>query len=253
MGTVSKAMNVLEAFSPEEPEFGLSELARRLKFDKATTLRLLTSMMAHGLVEKTDPGKSYRLGPAVHRLARVRSATLSLIEIAQPVLDKLRDETGESCHLSEASQDCLATTVASHSTKALRINFTIGAAMPFHCTASGIVYLAFARPDVLERVARGPLPRITSRSKTTAAELRQKVAEATARGFALNNGEFDEEAVSVAAPIRDSDGFAFAALSVAAPRSRTDERLLMRQGQLVVRAARDLTAALGGKSLRRKA
>ncbi len=253
MGTVSKAMTVLEAFSPEQPEIGLSDMARLVKFDKATTLRLLSSMLAHGLIEKTEPGKLYRLGPAVQRLARIRSETLSFAEIAQPILDRLRDETGESCHISEASQTSLATVLAAHSAKALRINFTMGEIVPFHCTASGVIYLAFAPASVLDRVAKGPAPRVTNRSKTKASELREQVSQARERGFAINNGEFDAEAISVAAPLLDANGFAYASVSVASPQWRIDPKLLARHAQLVVRAARDLTVALGGKNVGRKA
>ena len=252
MGTVSKAMSVLEVFSHEDPEIGLSDISRRLKFDKATTLRLLNSMLSFGLVEKTDPGKLYRIGPAVHRLASIRSDTLAFAELAQPILDRLRNETSESCHISEASHDGMATVLLAHSAKSLRVNFAVGERLPFHCTASGIAYLSKARAGVVDRVANGPLPKITSRSKTTPKELVQQITEAQGRGFSINNGAFDEEAISVAAPLLDFEGFAFAAISVAAPTSRTDQKLLARHGNLVMRAGRDISLAVGSKSTQAK-
>ncbi len=252
MSTVSKAMSILEVFSHEYPEMGLSEISRRLKYNKATTLRLLNSMLSFGLVEKTDPGKLYRIGPAVHRLASIRSDTLAFAELAQPILDRLRNETGESCHISEASQNEMATVLLAHSAKSLRVNFSVGEKLPFHCTASGIAYLSKAREGVLQRVTNGPLPKITSRSKTTPRELVQQVKEAQNRSFSINNGEFDEEAISVAAPLLDVEGYAFAAISVAAPTSRTDQKLSARHGNLVMRAARDISLAVSGKSTQAK-
>ena len=60
MSTVDKAISLLDLFSVETPEHGLTEIARRSGFDKATTRRLLVSLARHGFIEQ-DVGT--RVGP----------------------------------------------------------------------------------------------------------------------------------------------------------------------------------------------
>jgi len=83
MRTVDKAMNLLNYFSTEKPEYGLSELAREAGLDKATTLRIMVSLARHGFIEQHPETKKYRLGNSVLRLARIREATGA--DLVQPL------------------------------------------------------------------------------------------------------------------------------------------------------------------------
>ena len=52
MSTVDKALTLLSQFSADRAEFGLTDLARSLSFDKATTFRLARVLTAHGMLEQ---------------------------------------------------------------------------------------------------------------------------------------------------------------------------------------------------------
>src|SRR5437660_1256543 len=103
MGTVGKAMSLLELFTTAKPEIGLSELARLSNFDKATARRLLVSLMDHGLLEQDRETRLYRLGAGLVRLARIRESQFPLLPVAMPILQDLASQTGETVHLSEHS------------------------------------------------------------------------------------------------------------------------------------------------------
>jgi IclR family transcriptional regulator, acetate operon repressor len=250
LGTVSKAMTLLESFSASAPEIGLSDLARAAAFDKATALRLLGSLAKHGMVEKVAATKRYRIGPAVVRLARIRAANVPLVEAARPILERLCAETGESCHVTEAAPGAMTSVLAIESPRALRVSLEEGRDIPFHCTASGLAYLAFGPGEVLERILKNPLPRLTPHTRIRAAEIRLDIEDIRKRGYAINRGGFDAETASAAAPILDSGGVALGAVSVAAPQSRTGRKSLAKHGLLAMRAAKDIAAALGGHAIR---
>jgi len=61
--TVDKAMHLLNRFSIEQTEIGLSELARLADLDKAATRRLLVALAKHGYIEQSADTRKYRLGP----------------------------------------------------------------------------------------------------------------------------------------------------------------------------------------------
>jgi DNA-binding IclR family transcriptional regulator len=82
---------------------GLSEVARAVDFDKATTLRLLSPLAANGMVEKLEPIHRNRIGPMVLHLAGKREAIVPFAQSARPILEALSVEGQESSHLTEPS------------------------------------------------------------------------------------------------------------------------------------------------------
>jgi DNA-binding IclR family transcriptional regulator len=75
MGTVGKALDLLDLFTKAQPQHGLSHLARSSGLNKATCHRLLTELESRGLLEQTGPAREYRLGPAVLRLSALRTSS----------------------------------------------------------------------------------------------------------------------------------------------------------------------------------
>lgn len=150
MRTVDKTFNLLGFFTTAAPEFGLSQLAREADLDKATTLRILVSLMKHGFIEQDDVSKKYRLGASVLRFARIREATFPIVSVLQPFVDRLASQTSETAHASLAAEEALITIATAEPQRPTRVFVDPSELLPFHATASGLAYLAFARPEVLE-------------------------------------------------------------------------------------------------------
>ena len=79
MGTVSKALSLLGFFSQQQPEIGLSDMARLSGMNKATVYRMLCELQTNGFVEQAGNGRAYRLGAEVLRLAALREATVPVL------------------------------------------------------------------------------------------------------------------------------------------------------------------------------
>ena len=178
MSTVGKAMFLLEQFSAAEPEHGLSELARKASFDKATTRRLLVSLAGHGIVEQDMESRRYRLGPGLSRLARVRESHFPFQQVCIPHIRELAQETGETIHLSEYSSGTLMTVHVELSTRANRVNVDVGQILPLHGTASGIAFLSRARGDILKACLEGRMVAYTPFTITKRANLEEAVDQA---------------------------------------------------------------------------
>lgn len=245
-GTVGKSLALLDCLAAVQDDIGLSELARALNFDKATTLRLLTPMVTHGMVEKLAHSRRYRLGPMVLRLARKREATVTFPQSAGPILKSLSAAVQESCHLTEPAEMEMISSIVVNSDRAIRVQLVAGQRIPLHCTASGLAYLAFGPRAVLDRVLAAPLPALTPNTCTTPEAVLREVSATMARGYAFNCGAFDIETCSVAAPILDGTGLAKGALSIAAPTTRIDEHGLQRLADSVVAAAHEITRTIFG-------
>ena len=247
MSTVAKAISLLEMLGRGEPEMALADLARRAGFDKATTRRLLLSLMEHELVEQDEATRRYRLGAGIGRLALLREAQFPFLRTAVPVIEALAGETDETVHLSEYSKRGLITVHVIESAKANRVSVPLGELLPMHATASGIAFLAFTEKRIRDAILDGPFPGFTPFTVSSAAALSEHIAAARARGYSIGTQGFEEGVQSVAAPILGADGFAIGTIAIAAPQARIRKGDIERHGASVAEAARSIGEQLVGR------
>lgn len=245
MSTVDKALSLLDHFGNTTPELGLRALATLSGFDKATTHRLLTSLAGRGFVDQDATTKKYRLGPALIRFAQLREVSFPLVTAARPIVDALNAETGETVHVSELVSHSLSPAYVAESSKVIRVSVTVGQKLPFSGTASGLAVLAFGSDALRKAIAATKLVAYTPRSVTSHAALNKQLAEVRERGFAIGDQGFEDGVISVAAPLLNSDGFAFGAISIATPAPRMNRDTIKLHGTGVRQAAARIVAALG--------
>lgn len=247
MGTVTKALELLNLFTRARPLIGLSDLARLAGVNKATCHRLMTELADFGLVEQIGTGREYRLGPAALRLAVLREAQVPMRDAAMPVLQALAQATGETAHLSFMIGGVLRTLAhvyaTAHATKVMMEDAEV---LPFHATSTGLAVLAF-QPDAFQAaLLAAPLPRLTATTETDPAVLRARLAQVRAGGIAESAGSFAAEVSSLAVPLFDALGQCSGGLAVAALASRMTpaQRDLIRAE--ITRAGAEITVIWGG-------
>lgn len=223
--TVAKALSLLDYFSESEPEIGLSELARRSGVDKATVHRMLVVMCDHGLLEKRGDARLYRLGAGVLRLARVRETAFPVSQIFQQSLETLSSTIGETAHASLISGRALATIGISESNRGSRVSLVAGEILPMHSTASGLVVLAFSRPELVERTLSGPLESRTAHTVIDPDALRGILQDVRQNGYAEGDQTNEDDVYGIAVPIFDTDGSTVGAIAVATPAHRMTDDL----------------------------
>lgn len=247
MGTVTKALSLLDLFTHTRTEIGLSDMARLSGLNKATVYRLLTELQAQGFVEQAGSDRAYRLGSAVLRLATLREASVPLLSISRDVLQDLCDATGETAHMSLVQGQRLDAVAYTYSpAHATKVTMDDAEVLDFHATSSGLSILAFSTPDFVEAIIGKPLKKKTEFTMTDPATIRRVLDEIRLSGLAESIGGFEVDVHSNAAPVFGSEGRPLGALAVAAPVSRmTPERRDMIRAH-VKRCAGELTARIGG-------
>ncbi|AHD03577.1 IclR family transcriptional regulator [Leisingera methylohalidivorans] len=248
--TVTKALGLLEFFSEDQPELGLSELARQSGLDKAAVHRMMGSMAESGLVEQQADSRLYRLGAGVLRLARVRETAFPIVSIVQPMLEELSAETGETAHASLISGKALANISTCESRKGSRVSLVAGEILPFHSTASGLATLAFADDALVKRVLAAPKAARTRFTETDNGAIRARIAEVREAGYSEADQTNEEDVHGLAAPLFDRSGMACGAVSVATPSHRMTEEQHQISLRAVLRVAGAMTSELGGQQPR---
>ncbi|WP_375261963.1 IclR family transcriptional regulator [Palleronia sp.] len=246
MGTTTKALKLLDEFSIDRPEIGLTDLHRRVGRDKATVHRHLSELESLGYVEQNPATRAYRLGPAVLRLATIRETCFPLRTAVAPIIDAAAADLGELVHFSLLQDDALAPIHhADPHVHGTAVYFDAGGLLPLHGTASGIAVLAFGPAALRDRVLNGPLDAYTETTPTDAETLRERIEAARDRGYSISERFFDPDVVSVALPVYGLLDDACGAIAVAAPAARADEaRAVARLRDL----APLVSKALGGRA-----
>lgn len=248
MGTVSKALGLIDLLQASQQPLGLTEIARRAGFDKATTRRLLMELAANGYVEQDPDSRAYALGPALQTLGRAREQRFPLYRALEPAVRALAERTGETVHASEYYAGSLTPVVVVESAKANRVILESGLKLPLHATASGIAFLAASTDAFVDTVCRRALPQYTDTTPTDGEALRTQVRAARERGYSLSDQGFEAEVSSVAAAIRSTSGKPVATIAIAAPSSRMTAETAATFGALACEQAEELSARLFGRN-----
>ena len=247
MGTVSKALSLLDHFSQTRPEIGLSDLARLSGMNKATAYRMLTELQERGFVEQAGSGRAYRLGPEVLRLAALREAAVPMLSVSRAVLQRLCEATGETAHLSLVQGAQLNQMAHAYSSRhATRVMMDDAEVLPFHATASGLAILAFAPEALRAAVLVPPLTRYTPDTVTDPAAIRTLLDDIRATGVSESVSGLEADVHAHAVPVFGAGEAPVGAVAVAAPESRMTPTLKRSIETELRRAAQELTARTGG-------
>jgi DNA-binding IclR family transcriptional regulator len=114
--------------------------------------------------------------------------------------------------------------------------------MPSHATSAGKAIAAFDAAFAQARKAAG-FPQLTPRTISTAADFDRALAEVRRTGVAISVRESQCQLTSVAAPVRNFCGRAYAAISVVGPDEEFGD--VGCAARLVINATARLSQALG--------
>lgn len=246
LSTVRNAARLLKAFLTREEALGVSELARRLGLGKSNVHRLLSTLVAEGLVEQDALTGGYRLGIVMFELGEAVKVHLDLHAAAGPVLAHLREQTGESSQVGVLDGNEVVYVDRLESAHSLRLFTETGRRVPAHGTSSGKVLLAHLPEPEREAFLTGhPLPALTPHTIVVPAALRAELAAVRARGWAEAINEREIGVASLAAPVRDVHGVVVAAISIGAPVARFGAVPRRRFARALVEAGEAVSRRLG--------
>lgn len=242
---LDRALALLEFVSSHSEGVTQADIRSGLGFSANLVFRLTKALVAHGYLERAEPGPRFFLTRKLLSLAQPRREERSLVQLAWEPMRWLRDKTGESAHVGiRAGWECvvLDRVVGTHPFKCY---VEVGAHGPLHSGAPGKVMLAWLPPDELEvALSEIPLPRVTQYTITSRAEFAEHLKLVRQRGYAMDLGETVEGHHCLGAPVFDADGRPVACLWITALTPRLGEAEGQRLAPDVIRAARAVTALL---------
>lgn len=228
VGVLDKTVSVLAVL--ESGPASLAQLVAGTGLARPTAHRLAVALERHRLVSRDARGR-FILGPRIAELAAAAGED-RLLAVAQPILNQLRDATGESAQLYRRQAGSRICVAAAERSTGLRDTVPVGSALPMTAGSAAQVLLAWDDPENIRRVLQG--------ARFSAATL----AQVRRRGWAASVAEREPGVASVSAPVRGPGGRLVAAVSVSGPIERFTRSPGRLHAAVVCRAGEKITELL---------
>ena len=247
MSTITKSLSLLDYFNEERPALSLSQLVELSGFHKSNTRRYLVDLSNTQLLQFDKATETYRIGIKTLSLAKIREHDMPVGSIIEGALRDLSQVVGESAHCCLEINGCLKRFATAQSDRINRIVLPVGSTIPWHCTSSGLVYLAYCS----ERRCRQILhPSSATTALDTAAEniiSHTNLKKTRNKGYATMDGFMEEGVSSIALPIFDATAMPFGTISVVMPTFRFKTKNLSSLIQTIFDYTRYITDCTMGR------
>jgi IclR family transcriptional regulator, KDG regulon repressor len=225
---VERALDILLCFTHDGPVLSLTQISEQVGMHQSTVHRLLATLESRRFVHRDRATGFYRLGFRFIEMASLVLQDVDLRRWAQPYLQRLAAECGETVDLAVLDGAHVIYLDVVESPQRVKIAAAVGQRLPAFCTASGKAFMAYL-PDAEVRDILGKgLTKHTEHTLLAVTDLYEDLRRTRERGFAISEQEFETDICAVAAPILDAVGYPVAVIAIVGPSFRLPrERMLM--------------------------
>ncbi len=189
---------------------------------KPTVHRLFHRLEEEGFLQRDVDGRSYAPGGRLRKLSANVLSSTRLRTVRLSILNALTEDVGETCNIATPDREGMIYLDRVETKWPLRIQLPVGTTVPFHCTASGKMYLSTLPPRHLATyLSSAVLDAHTGSTLTDPQKIIDEAEKIREQDFSTDDEEFMDGMVAIAVPIRDDLGRLMSTLSIHAPTQRT--------------------------------
>jgi len=250
-GVMDRTLGILELLAHHGDGLELGDLSQRLNIPRSGAHRLLVDLVAAGYVRQLREHGAYTLTTKLVSIGLIFLSRSGIVDIAQPLLNKLAEISGELARLSVVDGERLTWVArAQGARQGLRYDPDMGSDARLSCSSSGWAWLSTLSDDVgmavVARQGLGLRADFGPQAPQTLAEVHAAIRHARALGYALSVDTYTAGLSAISVPVRLAGQPALGVLTIAGPTVRfTLERMQSLAPELMDFAAQ-LAAASGG-------
>lgn len=245
IAVIEKAVKTLDVLLPAKEGLTPTEVAERIGTNRSTAFRLLTSLEQSGLLTRDPKTGRYRLGMKMLQYGSAVRLSMSLVQVAEPILMRLRDDTRQTSLLAIREGWGARCLIRLPGPEVDVLSWTSGQWLPMHLEAAPQALMSAMTDADVDRYLAYNKDWQTQQGKRTPEEIRDTVKEIRRRGWALNSATITQGVASLGAVVRDRTGAPVCAISVAGLERHYIGTQLERTAATVLAAARDIGQRLG--------
>jgi len=217
----------MQAIASTPQSASLKILSAETGLHPSTAFRILGSLIEVGFVERDSAGH-YFIGRKLAQLASSRRRSTDLREEALPILERLRDEIGETINLTIREGDEVIYIERATPNRMMRVEQVIGSRAPLHVTAVGKLMLDDLGNEFIRAYSeRTGLKAYTQHTRSSISALLKDLQTSSAQGFAYDDEEAEIGVGCIGVLIRNNKNDVIGGLSVSAPIERRQDEWAM--------------------------
>lgn len=254
-GVMERTLAILERLALDVNGVPLATLADELNIPRSAAHRLLLELTEHGYVRQSRERGDYMLTTKLVSLGLNYLKTSGIIDLCQPVLDRLAASSGELVRLGVVDVDHLTWVAkAQGATYGLRYDPDMGIDARLSCTSSGLAWLAtLSDDDALQVVARegglGKPEQYGPNAPATPTALLKVLAQVRKLGYSLTVETYSPGVTAVAVAVVPPGRGAVGVVTISGPLVRLTEDKMRALVPELQSAAADLAAASAASPL----
>ena len=210
-------MVLLQSLAKAGRPLTLSELTLAMGTNRPTANRFCHTLAHLGFIQR-DTEKRYNLTPKVLTLGYGVIRGQDWVRIARYYLEGLFNEIRKTVNLAVLDDNEVLYLQRIKVDNTLPFDLQVGSKLPVYSSSTGKVLMAFGCPEEVQPIIQKlEFKRFTQKTITCLKAYLKELEKVRKKGYAVNDGEFEEGIRSVAAPIRDEHGWAKAAINIILP------------------------------------
>jgi DNA-binding IclR family transcriptional regulator len=244
---LSRGLDVLRAFHPNDGLLGNQELAARTNLPKPTISRLTYTLTKLGYLTPVPRFEKYQLAPSAMALGYAALANLGIRHLSEPFREEVMRATGGAVAVGGRDRQSMIYFGQSRGSETVGVQLDVGSRVPIATSAMGRAYFWALGEDDRAVLLRDLREHYGSRWPKLRDGLERSGETVAKYGFALSVGDWHDDIGAAGVALKLNDGTGPYAFNCGAPAFRfTEERLMTDIGPRLVTMVRKIEAALGG-------
>ena len=221
-----RALKLLDYFTIEVPQRGITELAELSGMLKSTVHNVVSTFQKCGFLEQNSDNNKYRLGMKILELNNNLYMTNDLRNTVHPFLMNIANFSNECVYFGIPSENEVVYLDAVYSNGNLSGRSIVGIKAPLYCTGVGKAIMAYSKPEVVDEVIGAGLKAFTQNTITDKNKLLEEIDLIKIRNFAIDNMEHEYGIKCVSVPVKNIRGNIVGSISISGPSLRfSDDKI----------------------------
>lgn len=248
--SVHKTFAILDYFTPEKPEWGVTELAKEIGTNKSNVHRFLSQMEAIEVLYKDEERDKYRLGIKLFELGNRVQINNAFVKHSHPALIEVAKNITETVLIGLLKNDSVFYIDKVESPQGLKISTQIGDYSPLYSKSIGKILLAYLSEEEQERllfqIYNENIPTtFTNHTLTSKEGMKKELMEVKRKGYAIEKEESEIGLICVAIPIFNQNQEVVASLSADGPANRFQSEKVKDYVSILQKGAENIQNKIG--------
>jgi DNA-binding IclR family transcriptional regulator len=243
--SLAKALSILECFTLQKPELGLTEISNQLGLYKSNVHNIVSTFEQKGYIERNEQNNKYHLGFKILELSYIINSNLGIHKVVTPFMQTLSDEVKETVYFAVPKDGKIIYLDGAYPASSYVVRAMEGESAEMYCTSLGKVILAFLPPPEAARaLGRQSMKSYTTNTITDIAALALELDRIRQQGYSIDRMEHEHGICCVGVPVFDHNGKLVGAMSISGPSPRFGDGIIKDYARRLTIAAQQISVRL---------